>query len=311
MTINGKKITRNLFGRNSGEDRAQLRGALEADLAEILKRLRALRDNRFRDKERYAQFEAGLSACMAAYEAYLRESGRYQRAKIIQESYCAPGGIEYRISLLNDFVQEDLDSEDEIRYVMARGYFECVQPILDGTGTMRKRLSEAEQTALPKKPDRDELLRRYFRGKSLYRLVELTDAAVQCQKELADSAGHPEKLDAMKARVSELKAESLSLCRQCENGNCGTFTQEMDAVTEELSANSRELVLELEHYERLAACIVKCVSALDRDSLFVEKDDTGSYSGDAGRLTELKEAYVQAARKLEEVTEIGRYRAAE
>ena len=309
--INDKGIAQSLFGRNSEEARAQLRGALEEDLTEILRRLCALRDNRFQNKERYARFEAGLSACMAAYEAYLCESGRYQRAKIVQESYCAPGGIEYRISLLNDYVQEDLDSEDEIRYVMTRGYFECIRPILDRTDAMRKRLSEGEETAPPKKPDRDELLRRYFRGKTLYRLVELEDAAAQCQKDLREGPGTLEKLEAVQRQAAGLKAGEADLRRQCRNGSCDGFIREMDAVTEELKAHSRELALELEHYERLAACIEKCVSGLDRDSLFVGKDDTGGYSEDADRLAELKEAYVQAMRRLEEVTEIGRYRAAE
>lgn len=311
--MDDKKGLKRLLSISDDEFRAEARGELEGGLRRISKNLRALRDGRLhiRYKERYTQFETGLSACTEAYKAYLRESERYQRAKIIQEAYCAPGGIEYRISLLNDYVQEDLDSEDEIRYVMTRGYFECIQPVLTETAAMQERLSAQTGTAPPKEPERDELLRRYFRGKSLYRLVELLDAAGQCQKELLENPNTSENLRAARKRVSELRAEEVSLCRQCENGNCARFLQEIGDVTEELASHSRELALELEHYERLAACIVKCVSALDRDSLFVEKDGTGGYTGDAGRLAELKEAYAQATRKLEEVTEIGRYRAAE
>ncbi len=286
------------------------------ELDDTLKRLEVLKNTGFRrkgrqyKKELYSRFSESLSRCMDAYAEYLDISRNYQRARIIQESYCSEGKIEYRIRLLSDYVENELEDEENIKYIMIQGYSQCIVPVLDEAAKMRERLESAGRAEPFPEPSPDELLFRYFQDTALYKLVTLTEAARKCRASL-DKLASRDALEAARKESSLLRRQSVELRTVYKDEFNAAICAEISHVTEELKTQSRMLAQELEHYERLAGRIIDCTSSLDEKKLAAVKNEQGSYSDDPDLLAELKQAYAEASEKLKEVTEIGRYRETE
>lgn len=274
----------------------ELREALRA----IEKRMRALRDNQFRDKALYSAYEEALAACTEAYREYLAARERYQETRIIEELYCQAGKIEYRILQLREYVQEELESEEECRSIISRGYYECLQPILAGTEEMERRL-ERQRAEVPQEDaaDRQTLLTRYFRGKRIYQLVEIQNAVRECQNALEAKGLSKETLRDLEKRVETLQVRSVQMCGLCHNDRSREIVEEIRAVTAELEANSAGMDAESRHYERLRECLLRCVASVEQEKLLSPADPSD--------LKQFKQTYRDAAKALEEVLNIGRF----
>ncbi len=294
------------FGSMSSEDLLE-RLRKDRRFTETLRSIGFMRAGKdIKNSEKYAEFSEALSACRDAYRRYLEESGRYARTKLIKTSFFAPGKIEYRITRLREYVEEDLPEEDTVKVVMAEGWFGCVKPILDEVRSLEEELAQTGDVALPEERELEEqLLRRFFSSSPVIELLQLPEDIEKC------CGRYSRPLDWKQGDQLEREGEALrrrykDLLDICKNPLNPIVYASLDSVRKELAAGAEEMRAESEYCERLLWSLRELAERFSELPLSEKKREDGSY--DEERLPALREAYYKAAVLTEEVTEIGRFR---
>ncbi len=294
------------FGSASSEEQLE-RLRKDRRITELLRRIGFMRAGKnIKNSEKYTEFAEALSACRDAYRQYLEESGRYARTKLIKTSYLAPGKIEYRITRLREYVEEDLPEEDAVKAVMAEGWFGCVKPILDEVRSLEGELAQAGNASLPEEGELEEqLLRRFFPSSPIMELLQLPGDIEKC------CGRYSQPLDRMlenqlAQEYKALRQRYKNLLNTCSNPlNPAVYTS-LDSVRKELAHGAEEMRAETEHYEKLLGSLRELTKKLSQLTLSEKKSEDGGY--DEERLPALQEAYRKADALTKEVTEIGRFR---
>lgn len=248
----------------------------------------------------YSLLAGGLGKCRDAYAGYLAAAGRYGRAKLIRASCLAEGKVEYRLERFQAYVREELPAADSVLAVMSGGWYGCVAPVLEEAQSLESRLDEWEEEPLPgREAMQKQLLKRYFTNSVLFEFIRLPEELEACRKRLSDCQTRQE-LEEREKEARALSARYEKLRDACTNRGSRAVLADVDRVTAELEASTKDLNTDLGRCEKLLRRVRECAAKLRGLPLYVEAGEDGLYPEAPQRLAELKKAYAAAAESVKE-----------